>query len=91
MEIARIPPLVTIRTLREVARLTSPQVVERMAEFGVDYKPTSLTNLERGCRGASREAIGAMANAYGISPVDIWDENRVIAHVQNLLNARNVA
>ena len=91
MEIARIPPLVTVRTLREALRLTSPQVVERMAEFGSDYKPTSLTNLERGCRGASREALGALAGAYGISPVDIWDEARVITHVQNHLNARRVA
>lgn len=92
MEIARIPPLVTVRTLREALGLTSPQVAERMGDYGVDYHADSVLNVERGLRGAGAPALGAFALACGIKPVDIWTEDRVLAAAEALLkNRKSVA
>lgn len=76
--ILQIPPLVTLRTLREVAGLTSPQLAERIAEHGIDVHPDSILNVERGKRGASGQLLAGFAHAYGIKFVDIWQHAKVL-------------
>lgn len=84
--IQQIPPLVTLRTLREVAALTSPQLAERIAEHGIDVHPDSILNIERGKRGASGPLLAAFAQAYGIKSVDIWQHAKILDLATQFLN-----
>lgn len=85
-EEVRIPPLVTLRTLREVVGLTSPQLAERIAEHGFDIHPDSILNVELGRKGASGPLLAAWAKAYGAVPGDIWPKpdlvTKVLAHLE---------
>lgn len=93
MAIERIPPLVTLRTVRELLGWSSTKAAERMAEFGTDYHADSILNVERGLRGARGEPLTALALAYGIDPADVWTEDRTIAAAKAILqkNPRAVA
>lgn len=63
--------MVPLRALREAHRMTTPELAERIAEFGVDVHPDSLINIELGRRGVSDELRDAWALALGLKPLDI--------------------
>ncbi|GAA4059585.1 helix-turn-helix transcriptional regulator [Actinomadura miaoliensis] len=68
----RIPPMVTLRALREAHGLTLEQLAERIAEQGVTVDKASLANIELGKRTASRRLIAAHARALRLESVDVY-------------------
>ncbi|WP_231702933.1 helix-turn-helix domain-containing protein [Tsukamurella asaccharolytica] len=62
----RTPPHVSIKILRLAARLTLDDVAERMADFGEAPARGTLSAIENGHRGASREFLAALEQALGI-------------------------
>ncbi|HEY9370960.1 helix-turn-helix transcriptional regulator [Streptomyces sp.] len=71
----RVPPMVTLRALREAHGLTLEQLAERIAEQGVTVDKASLANVELGNRRASRRLIGAHARALRLESVDIYQSH----------------
>ncbi|NMD55225.1 MULTISPECIES: helix-turn-helix domain-containing protein [Tsukamurella] len=62
----RTPPHVSIKILRIAAGLTLDDVAERMAEFGEAPARGTLSAIENGHRGASKEFLDALERALGI-------------------------
>ncbi|MFC5184412.1 helix-turn-helix domain-containing protein [Actinomadura harenae] len=67
----QIPPMVPLRALREAHGLSTTQLAERIAEYGVRVHPSSLTNVEQGNKQVSRSLLRAWALALNIHPVDV--------------------
>jgi transcriptional regulator with XRE-family HTH domain len=68
---SRIPPMVSLRTLREAHGLDARQLAERIQEEGVDVHPDHIRNVELGHKGASVKLLAAWARALRIKAVDI--------------------
>lgn len=62
----RTPPHVSIKILRIAAKLTLDDVAERMAEFGEAPARGTLSAIENGHRGASKEFLNALERALGV-------------------------
>lgn len=63
--------MVPLRTLREAYGLTLSALAARIAEFGVTVDPDSLSAVELGHTGASKQLLTAWACALNILPIDI--------------------
>ncbi|WP_119728377.1 helix-turn-helix domain-containing protein [Thermomonospora amylolytica] len=70
MQQHRIPPMATLRSLREALDLTLDQVAERMTEQGVKTDKAALSNFETGNKPASKRYLGAYTRALGL---DAWN------------------
>jgi transcriptional regulator with XRE-family HTH domain len=69
----RLPPMVTLRALREAHELTAEQLAERIDEQGVKVNPDSIYNVESGRKRASVRLLGAWARALRLTAgVDIF-------------------
>jgi transcriptional regulator with XRE-family HTH domain len=73
----RIPPMVTLRALREAHELTLEQLAERIAEQGITVDKASLSNGELGKRPVSKRLMGAWARALRLQPVDVYQAEDV--------------
>lgn len=65
------PPHVPLRALRKVADLTVEEVAAKVAEvLGLDapLNRGTISAIETGKRGASRQMLDAIAVAYGLEP-----------------------
>jgi len=67
----KVPPMVPLRALRQAHGLTSPDLANRIAEFGVTVDPDHIIAVELGHRGAGPELRTAWARALNIKPLDI--------------------
>lgn len=68
----RIPPMVTLRALREAHELTGDQLADRIAEQGVDVDTDHIYNVELGRKKASARLRAAWARALRLQPVDVY-------------------
>ncbi|MGH3388630.1 MAG: helix-turn-helix domain-containing protein [Actinomadura sp.] len=68
----RIPPMVTLRALREAHGLTLEQLAERIGEQGVTVDKASLSNGELGRRPVSKRLMGAWTRALRLQSVDAY-------------------
>lgn len=68
----KVPPHVSLRTLRIALRKSLTDVAERVAEITGD-EPTkgALSAIETGVRGVSAELLDALEQAYGLEPGSI--------------------
>lgn len=66
-----VPPTVTIRTLRYAHGLNIPQLVQRIAEQGVEVTADHISNCELGWKRPSNHLLHAWAKALKIEPVDV--------------------
>lgn len=64
--------MVRIKALRLLKGWTQQQLVERIAEHGVDITVAGISNVESGNRQASHRLLTAWASAFGLDPLDIW-------------------
>lgn len=60
------PPHVSLWDLRAACGLTLDQVCDRMAEAGHSISRGGLSGIEKGHRGASRQVLAALEDAYGL-------------------------
>lgn len=66
-------PQIRIRALREAHGLSVSQLIDRIAEHGVDgTHPDTVRNVELGYKRASKPLMTAWAKALGLSPLDVW-------------------
>lgn len=79
----RLPPMVTLRALREAHELTAEQLAERIDEQGVKVDPDHIYNVEVGRKRASTRLMGAWARALRLKAgIDVYQ-----AHdLRNLVN-----
>lgn len=70
-DMKKVPPMVPLRALRQAHGLTSPDLANRIAEFGVTVDPDHIIAVELGHRGAGPELRTAWARALNIKPLDI--------------------
>lgn len=65
---AKIPPHVSLKSLRDACGLTLDQLIERIEKKCDGYKPTkgAISGLENGHRGASDRLLRAIEKAYGL-------------------------
>lgn len=73
----KVPPMVSLRTVRESQGLNSAMLAGRIKERGVDVHADSLINVELGRKGASNELIVAWANVLGLNPADIYQDKEI--------------
>lgn len=78
---SRIPPMVSIRALREAHGLDLQQMAVLITEQGVEVHPDSLSNIERGNKAASRRLIGAWARALNLRQFDIKQHDDLVTQV----------
>lgn len=83
MQQQRIPPMVTLRALREALDLTLEQVAERMTEQGVRTDKASLSNFETGARRGSRRLTGAYVRALGLKTWTVYQAGDLRALVNS--------
>lgn len=69
---AMAPPRVSIRAVREAYGLTIQQLIDRIAEQGVDVHDVgTISNVELGRKRPSNRLLVAWAKALKLSPVDV--------------------
>jgi transcriptional regulator with XRE-family HTH domain len=66
-----IGPQIRIRDLRKAHGLSIVELTERIAAFGVEVHPDSVSNIENGHKRPSQRLMTAWAKALGISPLDV--------------------
>ncbi len=68
-----VGPQIRIRDLREAHGLSVRNLIERIAENGVDgVHPDTIRNVELGYKRASNPLMTAWAKALGLSPLNVW-------------------
>jgi len=77
----RIPPMVSLRSLREAHGLDSRQLAERIAEQGAEVHPDHILNVELGHKTLSNKLRNAWARALSVHPLDIRQADDLIALV----------
>lgn len=66
------PPRVSIRAVREAYGLTIQQLIDRIAEQGVDVSDRgTISNIELGRKRPSDRLLIAWAKALKLNPVDV--------------------
>jgi len=69
----RIPPMVSLRAIREAHELTGDQLAQRIDEQGVKVDTDHIYNVESGRKHGSDRLMGAWARALRIgSRLDIY-------------------
>lgn len=83
----KLPPMVTLRSLREAHGLDSRQMAERLREQGVTVHPDHLLNVELGHKRGSRQLMAGYARVLGIKAVDIRQADELVDTVTALQDA----
>jgi transcriptional regulator with XRE-family HTH domain len=69
---AKAPPRVSIRAVREAYGLSIRDLMQRIAEHGVEVKdPATIRNVETGNKTPGNELLTAWAKALKLNPVDV--------------------
>lgn len=67
----RTPPHVSIGALRNAIGLTLDEACARASEYGPSLTRGALSGIENGHRGASRQTLAALEQAYGLRAGDL--------------------
>ncbi len=67
-----IGPQVRIRDYRKARGLNIPDLVERIAAYGLRIHKATISNVELGYKRGSDELMTAWAKALGLDPLDVY-------------------